>query len=460
MKENIADLTEETTESPLIWKKNTIVTLKIDGYNADGAGVGRVDGRVVFVAGTIVGEVWEVNLTKVNKNFAFGRGITCLTGSPHRIMKDCPHSGKCGGCQLRHMNYEEELRLKQGIVENALSRIGGIQEEILPILGSPRSGNYRNKVQYQVGGSDKWVKIGFFRPRSHDVLDVETCLLQRDFSTIARQVLKDWMTHFHVNPYDETSGKGTIRHLFLRCNEKDEVVLCLVATRRSLPHFEELLEKMRTHLPNMTGFLINVNKDDTNVVMGEETATVFGSPLLTMELMNLRFQVSVHSFFQVNLPQTEVLYGKILEFAQLTGTESVLDLYCGTGSIALALSKDALKVHGLEISPQAVADAKENAKINACENVEFLLEDCGKLAESQEKYDVVVVDPPRKGLACPDKVLGYVGKKLIYVSCDAGTLARDLKFFTEHGLKVKKIQPVDMFPRTKHVESVVLLERE
>lgn len=459
MNENIADLTQHDAETPLVWKKNTQVTLTIDGYNADGAGVGRVEGRVVFVPGTIKGEIWEVILVKANKNFAFGRGITCLTGSPHRIMKDCAHYGKCGGCQLRHMNYGEELRLKQEIVENALGRIGGIGEEIRPILGGKQKDKYRNKVQFQVGGSDKWVKIGFYRARSHDVLDVEECLLQQDFSAVARQVLKDWCTHFHVNPYDETTGKGTVRHLFLRSNEKEELDVALVVTRRSLPHLDELLEKMREMLPKLKRFSLIVNKNDSNVVLEGEQHSLLEKEPLEMSLGGLTYQVRTASFFQVNQPQTQVLYDVVADFAQLSGSERVLDLYCGTGSIGLSLAGKAKSVLGLEISQEAVADAQENAKRNGISNVEFALEDCGNLS-GEDIFDLVIVDPPRKGLVNPQGVADRVGAKLIYVSCDPGTLARDLKFFTEHGLKVKKIQPVDMFPRTKHVESVVLLERD
>lgn len=461
MNENIADLTAETpqgAEAALVWKKNTQVTLTIDGYNADGAGVGRVEGRVVFVPGTIKGEVWEVILVKVNKNFAFGRGITCVTGSPRRIMKDCPHYGKCGGCQLRHMNYEEELHLKTEIVDNALSRIGGIGGDILPIMGAEAQDKYRNKVQYQVGGSDKWVKIGFYRPRSHDVLDVEECLLQKDFSTTARKVLKDWMLEFHVNPYDETTRKGTIRHLFLRCNEKEELDVALAVTRRSLPYLDELLEKFKAELPGMARFSLIVNKNDSNVVLEGEYHSLLSKEPLEIALGEQKFQVRTPSFFQVNQPQTQVLYDVVADFAGLSGSETVLDLYCGTGSIGLSLAKKAKKVLGVEISPEALADAEENAKANGITNASFTLEDCGTLGEG-EAFDLVVVDPPRKGLANPDAVLKRVGKKLVYVSCDPGTLARDLKFFVEHGLAVVKIQPVDMFPRTKHVETVVLLER-
>ncbi|MFI3253128.1 MAG: 23S rRNA (uracil(1939)-C(5))-methyltransferase RlmD [Eubacteriales bacterium] len=442
------------------WKKNAAHQVEITGYNAEGSGVARVDGRVIFVPATIAGEIWDIVLVKVNKNFAFGRAVTCITPSPKRVEMDCPYGNKCGGCQFRHMNYEEELKAKTDIVKAALERIAGVKEDILPIIGAKERNHYRNKVQFQVAGSDKWIKIGFYRSRSHDVLDTESCLLQGEFSTKAREVLKTWMGQFGVNPFDENTGKGTIRHLFLRSNEKGEVLLCLVATRRKLPYIAELLEALKAELPDLKGFILNVNPKDTNVVLGEEYHKIWGEDYLYEELSNLSFKLSVPSFFQVNLKQTEVLYKVIAEFAQLSGTETVLDLYCGTGTIGLSLAKEAKKVIGIEIVSSAVEDAKENATRNGIENAEFILGDCGQVTEKEMKADVVIVDPPRKGLSSPQTVLSYVENKLIYTSCDPGTLARDLKFFTGEGFIVEKIQPVDLFPGTKHVETVVLLTKK
>lgn len=444
------------------WEKNEALTVEILGYTAEGDGVAKVDGRVIFVPNTIKGEIWEIILVKIKKNYAHGKAMTCITASPERLHQDCAFSEKCGGCQLRHMTYPEELRLKHEIVENSLQRIGGVSLEIPPVLACENQEKYRNKVQYQVGGSDKWVKIGFFRARSHDVLDVEQCLLQQDFSTIARNVLKTWMEGFHVNPYDEKTRKGTIRHLFLRCNEKEEILLCLVTTRQKIPYLEVLTQRLQENLPNLKGFLLNVNKEEGNVVMTGQKHLVWGKGDLDMGLCELSFQVGVESFFQVNLPQTEKLYGIVRDFAQLSSEKTVLDLYCGTGSIGLSLASGAKSVVGQEISQEAFENAKENAKRNGIENASFVLADCAALpeeGESKTQYDVVIVDPPRKGLVAPQQVLDFVKDKLIYVSCDPGTLARDLKFFTEQGMTVEKVQPVDMFPRTKHVETVVLLTK-
>lgn len=458
---------EETTgnETPNNWKKNEMHTVEITGYTAEGAGVGRVDGRVVFVPHTIRGEVWEVNLVKVNRNFAFGRGVTCLTGSPHRVEKDCDFRGKCGGCQFRHMSYEEELNAKREHIQDAFQRLAGISMEIPPVLGAEEPNRYRNKVQFPVSGSDKWVKIGFYRPRSHDVLDVADCLLQQEDSAIAREVVKQWMCDYRVNPYDESTGKGTIRHLFLRNNGKGELLLCLVATREKLPKVEILLENLQKELPNLVGILVNVHKKDSNVVLGNEIHCLWGQDFLYEELSGLRFKLSVPSFFQVNLAQTKVLYEQVAEFAQLTGEETVLDLYCGIGTIGLLLAKDCKKVMGAEIVAEAVANAQENAKDNNIQNAEFFHGDAIAVAERcigmNTAVDVLVVDPPRKGLS-PEvpELLGKIGaKKLIYVSCDGGTLARDLKRLMELGYSVEKAQPVDLFPRTRHVETVVLLTK-
>lgn len=448
------------------WKKNAVHTLEIEGYTHEGSGVARLDGRVVFVPHTIRGEVWEVNLVKVNKNFAFGRGVTCLTGAASRVEKDCQFRGKCGGCQFRHMNYEEELFAKKQTVEDALLRLGGVEVDIPDVLGGESTERYRNKVQFPVGGSDKWVKIGFFRPRSHDVLDVADCLLQPETASVAREVVKNWMTENRVNPYDETTGKGTVRHLFLRNNGKNELLVCLVVTREKLKNIVGLSDSLKVALPSLKGFLVNVNKKDTNVVLGNQYHTIFGDDFLYEELLGLNFKLSVPSFFQVNLAQTEVLYKKVEEFAGLTGSETVLDLYCGIGTISLFLAKNAKKVYGAEIVAEAVEDGKENGIRNQIDNVEFFHGDVTEIVEklSHEKtaIDVVVVDPPRKGLSVdvPEALGKLSPTKIVYVSCDPATLARDVKRLGEFGYVVKKVQPVDLFPRTRHVECVVLLERK
>lgn len=449
----------------LNWKKNTVLTLTIDGYTAEGAGVARIDGRVVFVPHTLRGEVWEVNLVKANKNFAFGRAVTCLEPSPLRREKDCQFQGRCGGCQFRHSEYSEELFAKHQVVENALTRLGGLSLEVPAVLGAENQDRYRNKVQFPVSGSDKWIKIGFYRLRSHDVLDVPDCLLQPSPAASMREIVKNWMLENKINPYDEVKGKGTIRHLFLRNNGKGQFLLCLVATREKLPKLDALVTSLTETLPNLVGIILNVNKKDTNVVLGSEFITLWGEDHLYEELFGLNFKLSVPSFFQVNLPQTEVLYHKVEEFAALTGTETVLDLYCGIGTISLILAKQAKNVIGAEIIQQAVADATENAQRNNISNAQFVQGDCGEVAEKLKadgiQPDVIIMDPPRKGLApnVPEILATMGAQKIVYVSCDPATLARDLKKLTELGYTAVKVQPVDLFPRTRHVECVVLLTK-
>lgn len=452
-------------EENLDWVKNAAHTVTIEGYNAEGSGVARVDGRVIFVPQTIRGEVWEIILVKTNKNFAFGKGVTCLTGASARVEKDCDFRGRCGGCQYRHMAYEEELQAKREHIQNQLQRMGGISLETPPVLGAEEPNRYRNKVQFPIGGSDKWVKIGFYRPRSHDVLDVPDCLLQSETSALVRAVVKDWMLAYHVNPYDETTGKGTMRHLFLRQNSKGETLVCLVAVREKLPHIMTLVEELKEKIPQIKGVLLNSNKKDTNVVLGEKTQLLWGEDTLEEELAGLSFQLSVPSFFQVNLPQTQVLYQVVEEMANLQGTEIVVDLYTGIGTIALILAKSCEKVYGNEIFSEAVVNARDNALRNNIQNVEFLEGDAKDVAEHLVKQgvqaDVVVVDPPRKGLSAemPQRLADFGAKKLVYVSCDPATLARDVKRLGEHGYTVTRVQGVDLFPRTKHVETVVLLEK-
>lgn len=462
--ENQVKEEEQEKKVPTGWEKNAVHTLKIEGYTADGAGVARLDGRVVFIPHTIRDEVWDVLLVKTNQNFAFGKGITCLTGSRARVEKDCHFRGKCGGCQYRHMNYEEELFAKHQQLENALVRIGGVNGTIPPIKGGEML-RYRNKVQFPVSGNDKKLKIGFYRPRSHDVLDVHDCLLQSEAAGIAREVLREWMTTFKVNAYDEKSGKGMVRHLFLRHNARGELLVCLVVTKEKVKNVQYLSEGLQQALPSLAGFVLNVNKKDTNVVLGTSYYTVWGVDFLYEEVCDLSFKLSVPSFFQVNLEQTKVLYDIVEDFANLNGTETVLDLYSGIGTISLMLAKKAGKVLGAEIVQEAVEDARANAERNGIRNVAFFQGDCGdvvrKFTAEEMTAEVIVVDPPRKGLApeVPLQLTKLGAKRIVYVSCDPATLARDVKKLTEFGYKVKKVQGVDLFPRTKHVECVVLLER-
>ena len=447
-------------------KKNSVYELDITGYTAEGLGVARLeDGRVVFVPNTIRGERWQVQLLKVNKNVAWGRAVKPVLESPCRVPSDCPHSGPCGGCQFRHMSYEEELRAKRQRVEDALRRVGGVDVTVDTIHGAEDTHRYRNKVQFPVANGKHGVCVGLFRARSHDVIDVEDCLLQHKRVNELGRVLKYWMERGHIPAYDENTGKGLVRHLYVRTNRAGESLVCVVVNGKKLPDEMGLVQAMRDHEPGLVGVVLNVNQKDTNVILGDRYRTLWGRDRLEEELCGLTFRLSVPSFFQINRDQTEVLYGRAVEFAALTGEETVLDLYCGIGTISLTMAKKAGKVIGAEIVPEAIEDAKENAVRNGVTNAEFFCGDAGevafKLASEGVRPDVICVDPPRKGLAAdvPDILADMAPKRIVYVSCDPATLARDVKRLGERGYRAVKAEAVDLFPRTQHVETIVLLSK-
>lgn len=448
------------------WKKNAVHTLDITGYTADGMGVARLEGRVVFVPHTIQGERWTVRLEKVNKNLAWGKGVELLRPSEQRIVPDCPLYGKCGGCQFRHITYAEELRAKQQRIASALERVGHVRLEVPPVLGAANPDRYRNKVQFPVAAGKHGLSIGYYRPRSHDVLDALDCLLQPEAVTRLRAAFRGWMEKWNIPAYDEKNGKGLIRHLYVRTNSKGESLVCVVANGEQLPHSEALVDSLCQVEPELTGVTLNVNVRDTNVILGDKYCTLWGRDWLEEELCQLNFRLSVPSFFQINREQTQVLYRTALDFAGLTGTETVLDLYCGIGSISLVMSGHAREVVGGEIVPQAIANAEENARMNHISNARFFAGDAGelaaKLAAEQLRPQVVVVDPPRKGLApqVPAILAGLAPERIVYVSCDPATLARDVDRFCALGYQAERVQGVDLFPRTAHVETIVLLQRE
>lgn len=443
-------------------RKNQIVELTIEGYGSEGEGVAHLpDGRVCFVPGALRGEVCAVHLLKVGKTAAWGKVDRVLVPSPARQAPDCPAFPKCGGCSLRHMSYGEELAFKQQKVQDALKRIGGVDTPVSVIYGAENTLRYRNKVQFPVGPDGA---IGFYRSRSHQVVDAEDCLLQPEQAGPIRAAVKDWMERFHIPPYRETEHKGLVRHLYLRFSAR-QVLVCLVINGRSLPHANELVDALRRACPTLAGVTVSFNTEKTNVILGPESRTLWGQPYLDDALRGLTFRLSVPSFYQVNHAQTEVLYGLALDFAALTGTETVLDLYCGIGTITLCLAQRAGKVYGAEVVPEAIEDAKANARRNGIENAEFF---CGDAADVAAKFaddgirpQVVCVDPPRKGLA--ESVVGSIAEmapdRVVYVSCDPATLARDVKRFGEKGYAPVKAVAVDLFPRTPHVETVVLLSQ-
>ena len=448
-----------------VWKKNATLTLEITGYTAEGMGVARWDGRVVFVPGTILGERWEVQLLKVKTNVAWGRAVRLLAPSPERVELDCPLAGRCGGCQYRHMTYEEELRAKRQRVQDALTRVGGVSLELPQVLGAEDPLRYRNKVQFPVAQEKRGLAVGYYRARSHDVLDVADCLLQPEAVTTLRRAFKGWMERYRIPAYGEGTRQGLIRHLYVRTNQAGEALCCVVANGARLPHAPELVQTLRQAVPALAGLVLNTNTKDTNVILGPSYRTIWGRDFLEERLCGMTFRLSVPSFFQINRAQTERLYAQALEFAGLTGRETVLDLYCGIGTISLALAQRAGQVIGAEIVPEAVQDAQANAARNQVDNARFLCGDAGEaafqLAAEGVRPQVICVDPPRKGLApeVPEILASMEPERIVYVSCDPATLARDVKRFGELGYPAVKAQAVDLFPRTAHVETVCLLSK-
>ena len=448
------------------YKKNTRHLLTIEGYTSDGDGVGRLDGMAVFVKGALKGETVQVSLTKVGKTCAWARIIDIVTPSPARVEPDCPYDRLCGGCRLRHMSYEEELRCKEQRVNDALRRIGGLELRVSAIHGAANPERYRNKAVFPVSGDKKnGVSVGFYRERSHEVVDVASCLLQSDQADKAGRILRKWMHKYQVPAYDETTGSGLIRHIFVRTNRRRESLICIVVNDLALPFEGELVSALRTGCPKAVGIVLNTNTRDTNVILGPHYRTLWGQDFIDDRLCGLTFRLSVPSFFQVNRDQAEVLYNLALEYAQLTGRETVVDLYCGTGTISLVMARKAGRVIGAEIVAPAVENAKENARRNGFTNAEFLCADAGEAAQELSRRgirpDVISVDPPRKGLSAPviDAIAQMAPRRVVYVSCDPATLARDLKLLEERGYRAEKAEAGDMFPRTGHVETVVLMSR-
>ena len=448
--------------------KNTEHIVTLTGCTSAGEGVGHLeDGLTVFVRGGLTGETCRISLMKISKRCAWGRLLEVLALSPARMAPDCPHYPKCGGCQLRHLSYEEELRLKTERVNDAFQRIGGLPLHIDCIHGAEEIIGYRNKVQLPVGGSlTEGIRVGFYRQRSHDVIDAPCCLLQPESCNAAGRIVRSWMEQFGVPPYREMDGSGLIRHIFCRVNREGQVLVCIVANGKVLPHEGELVSALRNGVDRLIGVVLNVNTRDTNVILGGSYRTLWGQDFLYDSLCGLSFRLSVPSFFQVNRDQAEVLYGRALEFAGFSGEETVLDLYCGTGTISLVMAKRAGRVLGAEIVPEAIEDAKENAARNGFSNAEFFCADAGaaadELARRGLRPEVISVDPPRKGLSLQviDAISRMAPDRVVYVSCDPGTLARDLKILAERGYQAVRAEAVDLFPRTGHVETVVLMSRK
>ncbi len=448
-------------------QKNQIVELEITGMTAEGNGVGRTaDGVAVFVAKTAVGDRIRCRIAKVEKRFAYGIIDELLEPSADRCEDvGCAVYGKCGGCVYRHVSYEAELRYKERRVKDAFARIAGLSPMFHPILPSPAVDGYRNKAQYPVTGDSNTPIIGFFAPRSHRVIEQRHCALQPTIFGDILDAVADWMAQSGAEPYDETAKTGLVRHIYLRQAAKtDQIMVCLVCTSGKLPNVPLLIERLRT-FENITSICVNINRRDTNVILGEDTFALWGETSITDELCGLQFQLSPRSFYQVNRDQAERLYNTAADAADLKEDDILLDLYCGTGTIGLSMAHRVKTLIGVEIVAPAVEDAGRNAAANGITNARFLCADAAKAAKQLEKEGirptVVIVDPPRKGCdkALIETIARMTPDRVVYVSCDPATLARDCAVFAQCGYETTDVTPCDMFPRTAHVETVALLSK-
>ncbi|EGT3619669.1 TPA: 23S rRNA (uracil(1939)-C(5))-methyltransferase RlmD [Clostridium perfringens] len=453
-------------------EKNKEYIFDIISQGYEGEGIAKIDNKYpIFIEGALKGEKVKVRIVKVNKNFAYGKLMEVLEASEERVNPPCAIYKRCGGCKLQHASYKAQLDFKWDRVKDCVSKIGKLDPSIVKYpLGMEEPWRYRNKVQLPIGLINGEVKIGFFAPRSHDIIDMESCLIQDEIGDKVVKLTREWIEKFNIRPYNvdgEYDEKGIVRHIMIRRGfTTNEVMVVLVTNGEKLPHKEEFVDLMVKNIPGIKSIIQNINSKKTNVILGLESKTLWGEDTISDYIGDFRFNISPLSFFQVNPIQTEVLYGKALEYANLTGNEEVFDAYCGTGTITLFLSQRAKKVYGVEIIPQAIDNAWINAKENKVENVEFFVGESEvvipDLINKGVKADVVVVDPPRKG--CDKKLLDAItnidAKKIVYVSCDPSTLGRDLKVLEDNGYKTLEVQPVDMFPNTSHIETVALICRK
>lgn len=449
------------------FKLNDIIEVNITGLGSSGEGVGKADGFTVFVHGALPGEKVSVKLFQVKKSYASGRILNILEESPQRVKPQCAFYEKCGGCQLQHLNYEGQLSVKRQQVKDAIERIGHITCcEVLPVLGMENPWHYRNKMQFPAAKTEGKIQIGCYAALTHNVINIDDCLIQKQANNKIMQVVRQWMQQFNISAYDETTGKGVVRHVMGRAGAKNgEVMAVIVTACYDIPHAGELVTMLKTEVDGLKSIVQNINKKRTNIIMGAKNRVLYGKSTIKDRLGNLKFNISPLSFFQVNSAQTEKLYATALDFAALSGKETVIDCYCGTGTISLYLAQKARKVYGIEIVEPAIKDANENAKANNIANAEFICGDAAvempALLKSGVKPDTVLLDPPRAG--CDKKVLAAIAgvkpEKIVYVSCNPASLARDMAFLTENGYKAVKAQPVDMFPMTSHIETVVLLSK-
>ena len=466
--------------------KNQIVTITIEDIGNDGEGIGKHEGYTLFVKGALPGDVAKVKVLKAKKTYGYAKVEELISPSPDRVTPRCPVAGRCGGCQLQHLSYERQLTYKADKVKNCLLRIGGIEEERLeavtePVIGMEEPFFYRNKAQYPVGvNKDGNPVMGFYAGHSHNIIDCTDCAIQEPVNAVILPVIKQFMQEKNISAYNEESGKGLLRHVLTRVGfHTKEVMVCLIINGKKFPGAEELAARVAKVVETyknpmeceaksytLKSFCLNINTEKTNVILGQEILPVYGENYITDYIGDVKYRISPLSFFQVNPKQTVKLYKKALEYAGLTGNEVVWDLYCGIGTISLFLAQKAKRVYGVEIIPQAIEDAKINSKINNLENSEFFVGAAEEVMPAKYKEsggtmkaDIICVDPPRKGCeeSLLDTVVAMEPKRIVYVSCDPATLARDIKYLEEKEYKLEKVCPVDQFGHTGHVETVCLL---
>jgi len=447
-------------------RRGETVEVEITDLSHDGEGVGRVGGFTLFVPQTAPGDLVEARVISVQKTYARGLPLAVKRYSRLRVEPACRHFARCGGCRLQHLQYEAQLRLKQERVREVLRRLGQVEAPVLPVIGMADPWGYRNKAQVPVAAENGRLVAGFFEPRSHRVVDMDSCPIQHPAGNRVVQAAREALEELHIAPYDEKTHRGAVRHILSRASfSTGEVLLTLVTAQEKLPHAARLVEKLRTSLPGLVGIVQNINTGRGNTILGDREVTLWGRPYLVEALGGLTFHVSSRSFFQVNPKQTEVLYDKVLAYTGLTGTETVFDLYCGTGTIALYLARKTKTVIGVESAREAVRDARSNAKLNRINNALFFEgraeEVVPRLLEEGYRADIIVVDPPRKGCepSLLQTIIAAAPRRLVYVSCNPATLARDLQILEKSGYRTVEVQPVDMFPHTSHVECVTLMSK-
>ena len=450
-------------------EKNDIVTVMIEDITTSGEGIGKVDGYTLFIKDTVIGDLAEVKIIKAKKTYGYGKLMKIVTPSQNRVEPRCPVAKTCGGCQIQEMNYDSQLLYKQNVVINNLKRIGGLSDfEMCPIIGMDEPYNFRNKAQYPVGQDNNGkLVMGFYAAHSHVIVDNMDCCIGAPINAGILAKVKDFMLTYNIKPYNEFEHTGLVRNILIRVGATSgQVMVCVVINGKFLPNSDELVKSL-LEVEGIESIMININKEKTNVILGKKVKLLWGKPYIEDYIGSIKYQISPLSFFQVNPKQTEKLYNKALEYADLSGDETVWDLYCGIGTISLFLANKAKKVYGVEIVPEAIDDARTNATINNISNAEFFVGKAEEVLpayyeEHKDEYaDVIIVDPPRKG--CEEELLKTIVSmaptKVVYISCDSATLARDLKFMCENGYKVIKVQPVDQFGHSVHVETVILMTR-